>query len=138
MNIIRATGPTTTLSAIAYICIDYAAESFLRQRNLSNRTFMFEIQNQSLKKILPIILKIESETSVSGKTTYEIESYTLRNTASFLVALCISSYLSVAFLKQGKLKTAGISAAPVVSLQNFLARDGEMTLSVATTHFRIT
>lgn len=32
LNIIRATGPTPPLSAIAYICVDYAAESFLRQR----------------------------------------------------------------------------------------------------------
>lgn len=66
-------------------------------------------------------MKVESEISGPQETTYEIESYTLRNTASFLVALCISSYLSVAFLKQGKLKTAGISAATIATLKSFLS-----------------
>ena len=41
----------------------------------------------------------------------------------------------MAFLKQGKLKTAGGSAVTVASLKNFVAPDKEMTQSVFKTHF---
>ena len=71
-------------------------------------------------KILPMISKIESEIAGRQQTTVEIASSTLRNTASFLIALCLSSYLSATLLKQGKLKTVGMSAITIASLKSLL------------------